>query len=136
MIRAVPPGDRRREYWSWAAGALYVLLTLDFVTTLYADALYGSTAEVNPLMRWALQQGVPTLVVVNLAALLLLAVLFEEMIELTLRAPDRHRAVVALAFEVWIALVLAAGFVVFANNLSVIVHGQGLEFALLQSITG
>lgn len=118
--------DRREEYWSWAAGALYILLTLDLLTTLYAAALYGSAAEANPWMRWALEQGIETLVLLNLGALVLLAVLFYGMIELTVRAPPRQRRIIALAFEVWIALVLAAGLFVFANNLSVIVLGESL----------
>lgn len=132
MFRAVPPGRRRREYWSWAAGALYILLTLDLLTTLYAAGIYGVTAEANPFVQWALQQGVGTLVVINLAALLVLAVLFYGMIELTVRAPEQHEQVIALAFEVWIALVLAAGLLVFANNLTVIVFGENLS--LLQAV--
>lgn len=131
MIRAVPARDRRREYWSWAAGALYILLTLDLITTLYAASIYGTAAEANPWMRWALQQGVATLVLVNLAALVVLVVLFYGMIELTVRAPDRHEQTIALTFEVWLALVLAVGLVVFANNLAVIVHGENLPLLLV-----
>lgn len=127
MIRAVPHQQRRREYWSWAAGALYILLTLDLLTTLYAAGIYGANAEANPVVQWALQQGTLTLIAVNLGALVLLAVLFYGMIELTVRAPDKHQQMIALAFEVWIALVLAAGLVVFANNLSVIVFGENLS---------
>lgn len=130
MIRAVPAAERRREYWSWAAGALYILLTLDMLTTMYAASIYGAAAEANPIMQWALQQGTTTLVLLNLGALLVLAVLFYGMIELTIRAPERHQTMIALAFEVWIALVLAAGLLVFANNLSVIVYGENLTLAL------
>lgn len=130
MVRAVPPRDRRREYWSWAAGALYILLTLDLLTTIYAASLYGTSAEANPWMRWALEQGTITLVLVNLAALVVLVVLFYGMIELTMRAPLRYEQTIALTFEVWIALVLAAGLIVFANNLSVIVHGESLSLTI------
>lgn len=130
MLKAIPPQNRRREYWSWAAGTLYILITLDFVTTIYAAAIYGTGAEANPLVRWALEQGIATLALVNLLAVVLLAVLFYGIIELTVRAPDGHRPVVALAFEVWIALVLTAGLVVFANNLTIIFHGENLAFPL------
>lgn len=130
MLRAVPYENRRREYWSWAAGALYILLTLDLVTTIYAAAIYGPVAESNPLIQWALQHGIPTLVLLNLLALVVLTGLFYGIIELTVRAPDTHRPIVALAFEVWIALVLAAGLVVFANNLTVIFHGENLTLPL------
>lgn len=130
MIRAVPPRDRRREYWSWAAGALYILLTLDLLTTLYAASIYGTAAEANPWMRWALEQGVATLVLVNLAALVVLVVLFYAMIELTVRAPERYEQTIALTFEIWLALVLAVGLVVFANNLAVVVHGENLPLVL------
>ena len=130
MIRAVPPRDRRREYWSWAAGALYILLTLDLLTTLYAASIYGTAAEANPWMRWALEQGIATLVLVNLAALVVLVVLFYGMIELTVRAPERYEQTIALTFEIWLALVLAVGLVVFANNLTVVVHGENLPLVL------
>lgn len=130
MFRAVPTQDRRREYWSWVGGALYILLTLDLVTTLYAAELHGPGAEANPVVRWALQQGTVVLLVLNLGALVLLALLFYGMIELTVRASERHRPVVALAFEVWIALVIAGGLVVFANNLVIIVYGENLSIAL------
>lgn len=130
MIRPVPARERRREYWSWAAGALYILLTLDLITTLYAASIYGPAAEANPWMRWALQQGVVTLVIVNLAALVVLVVLFYGMIELTMRAPDRYEQTIALTFEIWLALVLAVGLVVFANNLAVIIHGENLPLLL------
>lgn len=136
MVRAVPQRHRRREYWSWAAGALYILLTLDLLTTLYAAGIYGAAAEANPFVQWALQQGVVTLVAINLAALLLLAVLFYVIIELTVRAPEHHQQVIALAFEVWIALVLAAGLLVFANNLSIIVFGENLSLGHAVEIVG
>lgn len=136
MISAVPARDRRREYWSWAAGALYILLTLDLITTLYAASIYGPSAEANPWMRWALQEGVETLVLVNLAALVVLAILFYGMIELTVRAPERYQQSIALTFEVWLALVLAVGLVVFANNLSVIILGENLDLTLHAGIAG
>ena len=136
MIRPVPPRERRREYWSWAAGALYILLTLDLITTLYAASIYGPSAEANPWMRWALQEGVETLVLVNLVALVILAILFYGMIELTVRAPERYQHTIALTFEVWLALVLAAGLLVFANNLSVIILGENLDLDYAVEIVG
>ncbi|MEE6209966.1 hypothetical protein U3A55_07355 [Salarchaeum sp. III] len=125
-VSPVPEARRRREYWAWAAVALYVLLTVDLLTTMAAAEVAGVGAEANPYMRWALAQGVWTLVALNLAALVVLAGLFWAVIALTTRTGDPYRDVVALAYEVWVGLLIAAGLLVAANNLLVVAVGVDL----------
>lgn len=126
MVSPVDRTRRRREYWGWAAVALYVLLTVDLLTTMAAAEAAGVAAEANPYMRWALAQGLPTLVALNLVALVVLAVLFSAVISLTTRAGDPYSDVVALAYEVWVGLLIAVGLFVAANNLLVATVGVDL----------
>ena len=114
------------EYWSWTAGALYLLLTLDLLTTIYAAELYGRAAEANPLVRQALDAGVPNLVVLNLLALLVVAALVYGYMELLTTVRGVQAWVMARSFELWVGGLVAAGLFVFANNLSVIVLGGSL----------
>ena len=114
------------EYWSWTASALYLLLTLDLLTTIYAAGLYGHAAEANPLVRQALDAGVPNLVVLNLLALLVVAALVYGYMELLTTVRGVQAWVMARSFELWVGGLVAAGLFVFANNLSVIVLGGSL----------
>ena len=114
------------EYWSWTAGALYLLLTLDLLTTIYAAGLYGRAAEANPLVRQALDAGVPNLVVLNLLALLVVAALVYAYMELLTTVRGVQAWVMARSFELWVGGLVVAGLFVFANNLSVIVLGGSL----------
>lgn len=117
----VPRADRRDEYWSWAAVALYLLLTVDLLTTIFAAATVGPEAEINPLVQWAWASGLEVLIVVNLLALVVLAILFYGLIYLTRNAPDPYAGMISLSFEIWVGLLIAAGLLIFANNLSVII---------------
>lgn len=118
--------SRRREYWSWVAGALYLLLSVDLLSTLYAVGLHGPAAEANPYVRWALTQDVAVLVALNLLALALLVALFYGYLRLLVAARGVEARVMARGFELWVGCLVAAGLFVFANNLSVIVHGRSL----------
>ncbi|MFB6267145.1 MAG: hypothetical protein ABEI31_05765 [Halodesulfurarchaeum sp.] len=127
----VPRSRRLEEYWSWVAVALFLLLTVDLLTTMFAAHVVGAGAEANPLVRWAMEQGgILMLLGLNLAALALLVLLFYGLIRLTREAPAPYDDVVALGFEVWIGLLVAMGLLIFANNLLVIVHGEDI-FSLL-----
>ncbi|MFB6094850.1 MAG: hypothetical protein ABEJ71_00160, partial [Halodesulfurarchaeum sp.] len=122
---------RLEEYWSWVAVALFLLLTVDLLTTMFAAHVVGPAAEANPLVRWAMVRGgIAMLLALNLAALALLVILFYGLIRLTREAPAPYDDVVALVFEVWIGLLVALGLLIFANNLLVIVHGEDI-FSLL-----
>lgn len=114
------------EYWDWITVALFLLITVDLLTTLYAAHAVGPTAESNPLTRWLLGQGGLALAVVNIVAAALVVVLFDALMGLLRGTPTRWQAGFALAIELWLGLLVAAGLVVFANNLLVIVAGISL----------
>lgn len=118
--------DRIEEYWDWIGVALFLLITVDLLTTLYAASAVGVYAETNPMTRWLVAQGPFVLVGVNVAAAVLVGVLFYGLMELVRVTPDRLRGPFMLTIELWLGALLAAGLVVFANNLSVIVIGQSL----------
>lgn len=118
--------SRIREYWSWIAVVLFLLITVDMLTTIFAAAVLGPGAETNPLMRWTLRQGVGVLVAVNLAAVVLAVGFFYALLRMLRRTPPAYERAFALLIEVWLGLLLFAGLAVFANNLSVIVLGESL----------
>lgn len=127
------PVDRRRdEYWDWVAVALFLLLTVDLLTTVFAVKVAGVAGEANPIVAWAFERGMVWLLGINLLALLVLVALFHGLITLSRRSPDPLDDVVALSFEVWIGGLIAAGLFVFANNLVVILGGRDLVSVLAQ----
>lgn len=117
---------RIHEYWSWIAVALFLLITVDMLTTIFAAAVLGTAAEANPLMRWTLQQGMVVLVAVNLATAVLAVGFFYALLEMLRRTPPAYERAFALLIELWLGLLLFAGLAVFANNLSAIVLGNSL----------
>jgi hypothetical protein len=121
-----PIDDRIREYWDWIAVALFLLVPVDTLMTFFAAREVGTDAESNPVMAWLLRQGIPTLVAANLAAVVLVAVFFYGVVEMLERTPPAIRPYFARVLEVWIGVLLVAGFAVFANNLVVIVFGVSL----------
>ena len=118
--------ERVEEYWTWAAGALFLLVTVDLLTTLYAAAAVGTAAESNPVTAWLLGRSVGALVGVNVAAAAVAAVCFRGLMATYRRAPARVRPYYGFLIEVWLGVLLAAGLGVFANNLAVIVFGRSL----------
>lgn len=126
-----PVGDRELatrvgEYWEWVAVALFLLTTVDLLTTLFAAATVGVAYETNPLVRWLLRRSLPGLVAANLAAVVVGAVGFRGVVATLERTPPRLRPYYALVVEAWLGLLVAVGLAVFANNLSVILLGQSL----------
>jgi len=118
--------DRLDEYWSWLAVALFMLVSVDLLTTLLAAADVGVGAEANPVMAWLLRQSLPVLLAANLAAVVLAAVCFHALVAVMRNAPAGEARAVAVLVELWLGAILATGFAVFANNLAVIVHGSSL----------
>lgn len=118
--------DRIDEYWDWIAVALFLLVTVDMLTTIYAAAAVGSAAEANPLVRWALARGVWTLATLNLVAAVLVVGFFYALVEILRLTPPGYRRPFALVVEVWLGLLLFAGLVVLANNVAAIVFGSTL----------
>ena len=121
---------RVQEYWDWLAVALFVLITVDMVTTVYAARVVGLTGEANPVVRWSLLRGPVMFAVVNLLAVVTAVVLFDRIVALLLDTPDPYVRYAAAAVEAWLGGLLAAGLLVFANNLAVIFHGQSLIIAV------
>lgn len=114
------------RYWDWVAGVLFLLITVDVLTTVLAAAATGVAAEANPLVRWALGRGIGTYIAVNIAATVLVVGFFYALVELLRATAPPYRRPFALAVEVFIGLLLFAGLAVFANNVSVIVLGESL----------
>ena len=71
------------------AVALFLLTTVDMVTTIYAAAVVGRGAESNPLVRWVLHQGLAAFAVTNLLAVVLAVVLFYGVVEMIRASPPR-----------------------------------------------
>ena len=114
------------EYWSWAAVALYLLLTVDLLTSIYAASVIGIEAEANPLMAWLLQQPLWLIVAVHLCATVLAALGFHGLQIALRRTSSGSQRYFSIAVQLWLGALVAIGLVVFANNLSIIVHGRGL----------
>ncbi|MFB6234022.1 MAG: DUF5658 family protein [Halopenitus sp.] len=114
------------EYWAWAAIALFLLLSLDLLMTLYAAADVGISHESNPLMQWLLTQPLVVLIGLHLGVVVVAAILFYGLAELVREAPGRHRRSLRLSIEVFLGLLVATGLFLFANNLTVIVYGSSL----------
>lgn len=125
-MSASPSNGRLEEYWDWFAVALFALITVDMITTMYAAFHVGPAAEANPLMRWALGQGMLTLTLVNLAATVIAVGIFYLLIRQLRRTAPPYDLYVGLGVEAWLGLLIAGGLFVFANNLYVIFHGRSL----------
>jgi len=117
---------RLKEYWDWVAVALFLLVTLDLLTSLYAASVVGLEHESNPLMAWLLAQSLPIIVGLHLVAVVLAAVFFHGIIELIRQTSPVYRAVMMRGLEIYLGLLIAVGLFLFANNLSVIVLGRSL----------
>lgn len=118
--------SRIEEYWDWIAVALFLLLSVDLLTTLSAARLVGTGAESNPLMRWLLGRGVLTVIGAHLAAVVLVTGCFRLLVDRLRRTPAPANRYFALAIEAWLGFLVAVGLGVFANNLAVIVLGRSL----------
>ncbi|MFB6127502.1 MAG: DUF5658 family protein [Halolamina sp.] len=114
------------EYWEWVAVALFLLVTLDLLTTLYAAAEVGRGAESNPLMRWLIGRSLATLIGVNVAAATVVCGLFRGLMAAYRATPAPYRRYFGYLIELWLGLLVAAGLVVFANNTAVIVLGESI----------
>ena len=120
---------RVQEYWDWLAVALFVLITVDMVTTVFAARVVGVPGEANPVVRWSLLKGPLMFAGVNLLAVVAAVMLFDHIMDLLLDTPEPYARYVAAGIEAWLGGLLAAGLLVFANNLAVIFHGRSLILA-------
>jgi len=114
------------EYWDWIAVVLFLLVTVDMITTVYAARTVGLANEANPIMRWSVASGPVVFAAVNLLTVVVVAGLFDRVVQALHRTPEPYDRYLAAAIEAWLGGLLAAGLLVFANNLYVVFHGQSL----------
>lgn len=122
----VPFENRVDEYWDWFSVSIFLLVSVDLLTTLGATAKYGLEAEANPFMVWLIAQGPLILIAINLLAVVGAVYAFSGVIEAVELAPAPYDRYLEVGVELWLGLLLAVGFFIFANNLAVIVWGQSL----------
>lgn len=118
--------NRLEECWSWVGVALFLLITLDLLTSLYAAEIVGLEHESNVLMRWILGQLTGVVVLIHLTATVLIVGFFHGIFEIARQVSPRYRSVAVRGLELYIGLLVAAGLFVFANNISVIILGGSL----------
>jgi hypothetical protein len=80
--------SKLEEYWDWFTVALFVLITVDMITTMYAATYAGPAAEANPLMRWEIGQGVLVMTAVNLIATVIAVGIFYFLMQLLETTPS------------------------------------------------
>jgi hypothetical protein len=120
------PETRLQEYWDWVAVALFLLITVDFLTSVFAAEAVGLEHEQNPIMEWVLSQSFLVIVGVHMAVLVLAASGFWLLFRLLERSAGTGKRALAFLIEIYLGLLVAAGLLVFANNLSVIVLGTNI----------
>ncbi|WP_251342898.1 hypothetical protein [Haloplanus halophilus] len=118
--------SRIEEYWDWIAVALFLLLTVDLLTTLAAARLVGRGAESNPLMRWLVGRSTLVVIGAHLAVVVVVTGFFRLLLDRLRLTPPPADHYFALLIEGWLGVLVAVGLAVFANNLAVIVLGRGL----------
>lgn len=118
--------ERVTEYWEWVAVALFLLLSVDLLTSLYAAAAVGVEAEANPLMAYLISQSLPVLLGVHLGVTVVAVGFFYGLMRTYKTTPAQYRRSYGYLIEFWLGLLLAVGLGVFANNISVIILGEGL----------
>lgn len=126
MGRATDVQARVPEYWDWIAVSLFLLVTVDMITTVYAARAVGLAGEANPFVRWSLARGPLVFAAVNLVTVVVVAGLFDRVVTLLERTPAPYDRYLAAGIEAWLGGLLAAGLLVFANNLLVVFHGRSL----------
>lgn len=115
--------SRTEEYWDWVAVGLFLLVTVDLLTSLYAVEAVGVVHESNPVMRFLLSRSVVVAVVAHIGVVVLVSYFFYALFEVM--SPSDGRGTRAI-LELYIAVFVAAGLFVFANNLAVVVLGGSL----------
>jgi phosphoglycerol transferase MdoB-like AlkP superfamily enzyme len=115
----------RESYWGWVAAALFLLLPVDLLTTLLCAAVVGADAESNPWMAWLLTQS-PTVLVAVHVIVGATAVAGFAVYESVSRRSERFGDVMLHAARVYLVLLVAVGFLVFWNNLFVLLFRRSL----------
>ena len=124
-VSALRP-SRREDYWAWLALALYLLITVDLLTTFGAVARFGVGVEANPLVASLLTGPFWLLIGVHVAVVFGVTYGFAAVLRLLDRMPPGLRARFETAVRAWLVLLVAAGLLLAANNLAVLLHGVPL----------
>lgn len=121
MTRTVAPDEHVDTWWVWFTVALFLLLPLDLLTTLFAVAEYGVAAEANPAMELLLRQGFLAVVGVHLVVIALVVYLFHIVVA-RFRLSDREsRRLLSPIITAWIIMLNVAGVIVVTNNILLLV---------------
>lgn len=121
MGKTVEPDEYVETWWVWFTVALFLLLPLDLLTTLFAVAEYGVAAEANPIMEFLLRQGLLAVVGVHLVVIALVVSFFHVVVA-RFRVSNRHsRRLLAPIITVWILILNIAGCLIVTNNILLIV---------------
>lgn len=118
------PNDGEMEkyvatWWVSFSLALFLLLPLDLLTTLFVVAEHGIVAEANPVMRFLLEHGLVAVTVANLLAGAVVVYLFHLAVDRFRRSSSSQRRVLVPIVTSWLLVLNLAGIVLIANNLSV-----------------
>lgn len=115
LVGAFMGATEKEEYWDWFAVALFLLITVDMITTMYAAWYIGPAAEANPLMRWAIHERLITVTPVNLTATIIAVLGFYILLQLLESATDPYDQYLAVGVELWLGGLVAAGLFVFCE---------------------
>jgi hypothetical protein len=105
---------------------LFISLGVDSLTTLFLTRRYGIGVEINPVMRWLLQQGPVVYTGVHVLALLVVISLFSRFLDTVRSASPPSDRYLEIALQVWLGLLIVVGLFVVTSNLSAIVFGESL----------
>lgn len=117
---------RIRLWWVWFALALYLLITIDMITTMGSIAKYGIAVEGNPLMQRLFQQGLLAVVVVNLAVTAFAGGCFQAVVSLVRRMAPARARYFAYCVEAWLGILVLGGMLLALNNLGALLFGYSL----------
>lgn len=120
--------SRMNFYWHLAGVAIFLLVPVDMTTTMYAAFVYGTDAESNQIIAWALNEGPVVFAGINLVGGFLVALIFYGL--LTHMKESTHPRVLGHAYEVWVTILIGIGLFVAVNNLTVVFLGQSIVQAL------
>lgn len=128
----------KEEYWSWFASALFLLITVDLITTFGAAARFGTDAEYNQLMAFLLESSVEIIILAHIIVVILAASFFYALLEIL----DSNKQLLSknesetipypntLLLDTFIAVLYSYGLFIFANNLSIIFNGKTIFIIL------
>lgn len=108
---------REKKYWSTVGLVLFVLLSLDLLTTSYAVVNVGIEYESNEIMQFILQQNISFIIYVHLAALLSSVSFFYVLYYKVYQDLENNkRRVFSLMMKGFLYLLFIIGLFVILNN--------------------